>query len=55
LLLKAVLLELYLDVSLVRGYVPRPREPRFVELIKEISDDVASHIDGCKAPLGGAA
>jgi hypothetical protein len=31
---------------------PRPRGTRFVELNNEISDDVASRIDGCKAHLG---
>jgi hypothetical protein len=33
------------DVALVERRVPRPREPRFVELNNEISDDVASRID----------
>ena len=55
LLLKTVLSDPYVDVALVRGRVPRPREPRFVELNNEISDDVASRIDGCEAHLGGAA
>ena len=55
LLLNYVLSDPYVDVARVRGRVPRPGEPRFVELNNEISDDVASRIDGCEAHLGGAA
>ena len=40
----------YVDVALVGM-----REPRFVELNNEISDDVATRIDGCEAHLSGAA
>ena len=49
LLLNYVLLDPYVDVALVGV-----REPRFVELNDEISDDVASRIDGCEAHLGAA-
>jgi hypothetical protein len=48
LLLNYVLSDPYVDVALVEGRVPRPREPRFVELNNEISDDVASRIDLAK-------
>jgi predicted aldo/keto reductase-like oxidoreductase len=50
LLLNHVLSDPYVDVALVGT-----REPRFVELNSEISDDVASRIDGCEAHLSGAA
>jgi hypothetical protein len=50
LLLNYVLSGPYVDVALVGV-----REPRFVELNNEISDDVASRIDGCEAHLSGAA
>ena len=40
-----VLSEPRVDVALVKGRGPRPREPRFVELNNEISDDIASRID----------
>ena len=45
LLLNYVLSDPYVDVALVRGRVPRPREPCFVELNNKISDDVAARID----------
>jgi predicted aldo/keto reductase-like oxidoreductase len=45
LLLNYVLSDPYVDVALVRGRAPRPREPHFVDLNNEISDDVASRID----------
>ncbi len=45
LLLNYVLSDPYVDVALVEGRVSRPREPRFVDLNNEISDDVASRID----------
>jgi len=55
----------YVHVALIQGRGTRPREPRFVELNNEISDDVASRIDASridgheaclsKAHLGGAA
>ena len=54
LLLNYVLSDPYVDVALVGM-----REPRFVArgqaLAPEISDDVASRIDGCEAHLGSAA
>jgi hypothetical protein len=59
LLLNYVLSDHYVDVALVgmraRVLVPRRREPRFVELNNEISDDIASRIDGHEACLSGAA
>jgi hypothetical protein len=45
LLLNYVLSDPYVDVALVGVRGTRPREPRFVELNNEISDDVASRID----------
>ena len=45
LLLNYVLSDPYVDVATVGGREPRLREPRFVELNNEISDDIASHID----------
>jgi len=54
LLLNYVLSDPYVDVALVRGRIPRPREPRFVALNNEISDDVESRIDGHEACLGAA-
>jgi hypothetical protein len=50
LLLNYVLSDPYVDVALVRM-----REPRFVELNNEISDAVASRIDGHEACLSSAA
>jgi predicted aldo/keto reductase-like oxidoreductase len=50
LLLNYVLSDPYVDVALVGM-----REPRFVELNNEISDDVASRIDGHEACLSDAA
>ena len=50
LLLNYVLSDPYVDVALVGM-----REPRFAELDNEISDDVASRIDGHEACLSGAA
>jgi len=47
LLLNDVLSDPYVDVALVGV-----REPRFVELNNEISDDVASRIDLAKLPIG---
>ena len=47
---KTVLSDPYVDVALVGM-----REPRFVELNNEISDDVASRIDGHEACLSGLA
>ena len=55
LLLNYMLSDPYVDVALVKGHASCPREPRFVELNDEISDDVASRIDGCEAHLSGAA
>jgi hypothetical protein len=60
LLLNYVLSDPYVDVALVGVRGPRLRGTRFVELNNEISDDVASRIDGheaclCEAHLGGAA
>ena len=54
LLLNYVLSDPYVDVALVGMRSPRPRGTRFVELNNEISDDVASRIDGheaCQAAL----
>ena len=45
LLLNYVLSDPYVDVALVKGRGTRLREPRFVGLNDEISDDVASRID----------
>jgi hypothetical protein len=45
LLLNHVLSDPYVDVALVQGRAPRPRDTRFVELNNEISDGVASRID----------
>ena len=45
LLLNYVLSDPYVDVALVQGRGTRPREPRFVDLNNEISDDAASRID----------
>jgi hypothetical protein len=47
-LLNYVLSDPYVDVALVEGRATRPREPHFVELNNEISDDVASRIDLAK-------
>ena len=49
LLLNYVLSDPYVDVALVRV-----REPRFVELNNQVSDDIASRVDGCQAHLGAA-
>ena len=49
LLLKTVRSDSYVDVALMGM-----REPWFVELHNEISDDMASRIDGCEAHLGNA-
>ena len=54
LLLKTVLSDPYVDVALTGGHGVCLGEPRFVELNNEISDDVASRIDGCEAHLGVA-
>jgi aryl-alcohol dehydrogenase-like predicted oxidoreductase len=48
LLLNYVLADPYVDVALVGVRKVRLREPRFVELNNEISDDVASRIDLAK-------
>jgi len=48
LLLKTVLSDPYVDVALVGVREARLREPRFVDLNNEISDDVASRIDLAK-------
>jgi hypothetical protein len=48
LLLNYVLSDPYVDVALVKGHASCPRDPRFVELSNEISDDVAARIDLAK-------
>jgi hypothetical protein len=45
LLLNYVLSDPFVHMALVQGRTPRPREPRFVELNEDISDDLASRID----------
>jgi len=54
LLLNYVLSDPYVDVALVQGRGARGRAPRFVELNNEISDDVASRINGHEACLSEA-